>query len=49
MDKLYKNQFFKNYSERLHALEPMIIQQAKEKHGQDIQVERYLIIIHLHI
>ena len=49
MDKLYKNQFFKNYSERLHALEPMIIQQAKEKHGQDIQVEKYSIIIHLHI
>jgi len=40
VDKLYKNQFYKNYSERLHAMEPMIIQQAKDKHGQHIQIHK---------
>ena len=38
VDKLYSNQFFKTYSERLHTLEPMIIQQARDKFGQDFKV-----------
>jgi len=38
VDKQYGKQFHLTYSQRLHMLEPMIIQQAKNKFGQEIKV-----------
>jgi len=38
VDKQYGKQFHLTYSQRLHMLEPMIIQQAKQKFGQNVKV-----------